>query len=205
VQVGNAYVNRHITGAIVQRQPFGGWKQSSVGGGPKAGGPHTVAAFVRTRPTVIDVDAASASYREAWSTRFSTEHDPSGLRSERNVLRYRPLGHVLLLDGDDTPTGAIEAARAAAAICGVGATVSHVDDPDARGAACLSSPRPDRVRLLTAVGDELLRACHRDGITVDRTPVSADGALELIHWVREQAISETRHRYGRIRPDLAQG
>jgi RHH-type transcriptional regulator, proline utilization regulon repressor / proline dehydrogenase / delta 1-pyrroline-5-carboxylate dehydrogenase len=29
VEVGNAYVNRHITGAIVQRQPFGGWKRSS--------------------------------------------------------------------------------------------------------------------------------------------------------------------------------
>ena len=28
VEVGNAYVNRHITGAIVQRQPFGGWKAS---------------------------------------------------------------------------------------------------------------------------------------------------------------------------------
>ena len=26
VEVGNAYVNRHITGAIVRRQPFGGWK-----------------------------------------------------------------------------------------------------------------------------------------------------------------------------------
>ena len=36
VEVGNAYVNRHITGAIVQRQPFGGWKRSSVGCGPKA-------------------------------------------------------------------------------------------------------------------------------------------------------------------------
>ena len=37
VEVGNAYVNRHITGAIVQRQPFGGWKRSSVGPGAKAG------------------------------------------------------------------------------------------------------------------------------------------------------------------------
>ncbi|MFP9072269.1 aldehyde dehydrogenase family protein, partial [Enterococcus faecalis] len=33
VEVGNAYVNRHITGAIVQRQPFGGWKASVVGPG----------------------------------------------------------------------------------------------------------------------------------------------------------------------------
>ena len=34
-QVGNAYVNRHITGAVVQRQPFGGWKGSSMGPGVK--------------------------------------------------------------------------------------------------------------------------------------------------------------------------
>ncbi|WP_309103917.1 bifunctional proline dehydrogenase/L-glutamate gamma-semialdehyde dehydrogenase [Microbacterium sp.] len=40
VQAGNLYVNRAITGAIVQRQPFGGWKRSSVGPGAKAGGPN---------------------------------------------------------------------------------------------------------------------------------------------------------------------
>ncbi|WP_396657971.1 proline dehydrogenase family protein [Microbacterium oxydans] len=40
VQAGNLYVNRGITGAIVQRQPFGGWKRSSVGPGAKAGGPN---------------------------------------------------------------------------------------------------------------------------------------------------------------------
>ena len=43
VEVGNAYVNRGITGAIVERQPFGGWKNSSVGPGAKAGGPNYVA------------------------------------------------------------------------------------------------------------------------------------------------------------------
>ncbi|UWF77304.1 MULTISPECIES: bifunctional proline dehydrogenase/L-glutamate gamma-semialdehyde dehydrogenase [Microbacterium] len=37
-QAGNLYVNRGITGAIVQRQPFGGWKRSSVGPGAKVGG-----------------------------------------------------------------------------------------------------------------------------------------------------------------------
>ncbi len=39
-EAGNLYVNRAITGAIVQRQPFGGWKRSSVGTGTKAGGPN---------------------------------------------------------------------------------------------------------------------------------------------------------------------
>ena len=37
LQVGNLYLNRTITGAVVGRQPFGGFKLS--GGGTKAGGP----------------------------------------------------------------------------------------------------------------------------------------------------------------------
>jgi len=43
VEAGNLYVNRGITGAIVQRQPFGGWKRSSVGATAKAGGPNYLA------------------------------------------------------------------------------------------------------------------------------------------------------------------
>ncbi|MDJ0355016.1 bifunctional proline dehydrogenase/L-glutamate gamma-semialdehyde dehydrogenase [Paenarthrobacter sp. PH39-S1] len=40
IEAGNLYVNRGITGAIVRRQPFGGWKKSAVGAGGKAGGPN---------------------------------------------------------------------------------------------------------------------------------------------------------------------
>lgn len=43
VEVGNSYINRGITGAIVERQSFGGWKDSSIGSGAKAGGPNYVA------------------------------------------------------------------------------------------------------------------------------------------------------------------
>lgn len=42
VEAGNCYINRGITGAIVQRQPFGGCKESSFGPGAKAGGPNYV-------------------------------------------------------------------------------------------------------------------------------------------------------------------
>ena len=38
VEAGNAYINRGITGAIVRRQSFGGWKKSAIGAGTKAGG-----------------------------------------------------------------------------------------------------------------------------------------------------------------------
>lgn len=60
VQVGNAYVNRGITGAIVQRQSFGGWKQSSVGLGSKAGGPNYVMLFGRWEDDTVGADAAVA-------------------------------------------------------------------------------------------------------------------------------------------------
>ncbi|MGK9147924.1 bifunctional proline dehydrogenase/L-glutamate gamma-semialdehyde dehydrogenase [Plantibacter flavus] len=43
VQAGNLAVNRATTGAIVQRQPFGGWKRSALGGGAKLGGPNALA------------------------------------------------------------------------------------------------------------------------------------------------------------------
>ena len=36
-RVGNLYINRKITGALVHRQPFGGFKLSGIGS--KAGGP----------------------------------------------------------------------------------------------------------------------------------------------------------------------
>ena len=37
LRAGNVYLNRHITGAVVGRQPFGGYGMSGVGS--KAGGP----------------------------------------------------------------------------------------------------------------------------------------------------------------------
>ncbi len=56
VQAGNLYVNRHITGAIVQRQPFGGWKRASVGSGAKAGGPNYLVALGSWRDAPAQVD-----------------------------------------------------------------------------------------------------------------------------------------------------
>jgi RHH-type proline utilization regulon transcriptional repressor/proline dehydrogenase/delta 1-pyrroline-5-carboxylate dehydrogenase len=44
---GNLYLNRTITGAIVERQPFGGFKMS--GGGTKAGGPEYLQNFLIPR------------------------------------------------------------------------------------------------------------------------------------------------------------
>jgi RHH-type proline utilization regulon transcriptional repressor/proline dehydrogenase/delta 1-pyrroline-5-carboxylate dehydrogenase len=50
--VGNLYVNRHITGAMVARQPFGGNRLS--GTGTKAGGPDYLLNFVEPRVVTED-------------------------------------------------------------------------------------------------------------------------------------------------------
>ena len=44
---GNLYINRKITGALVGRQPFGGFRLSGVGS--KAGGPDYLLQFVEPR------------------------------------------------------------------------------------------------------------------------------------------------------------
>ncbi len=142
IEAGNLYVNRHITGAIVRRQPFGGWKASSVGPGAKAGGPNYVLQLARwrekARPAVGDeplpepmavllerclaqlagsdardlVQASAASYARAWRRHFGREHDPSAVLGEDNVFRYRPCRRVIV-------RGSIEREDAAVTLCQV--------------------------------------------------------------------------------------
>ena len=52
-EVGNLYINRTITGAIVARQPFGGYKLSGVGS--KAGGPDYLLQFLDPRTVTENI------------------------------------------------------------------------------------------------------------------------------------------------------
>ena len=45
IEVGNLYINRTPTGAVIRRQPFGGFKHSGIGS--KAGGPDYLQQFMR--------------------------------------------------------------------------------------------------------------------------------------------------------------
>ncbi len=47
IEAGNLYINRGITGALVDRHPFGGFKMSGVGS--KAGGPDYLRQFMEPR------------------------------------------------------------------------------------------------------------------------------------------------------------
>jgi RHH-type proline utilization regulon transcriptional repressor/proline dehydrogenase/delta 1-pyrroline-5-carboxylate dehydrogenase len=151
IEAGNLYVNRPITGAIVGRQPFGGWKASSVGPGAKAGGPNYVlqlahwrqaslpagheaplpepigALLERCLAAVPDAEArallraSAADYARAWRGHFGREHDPMAIRGERNVFRYRPCRRVIVRG---PTTGALGQVVLAAGVAGAPLTVS---------------------------------------------------------------------------------
>lgn len=198
VEVGNAYVNRGTTGAVVRRQPFGGWKRSSVGPGTKAGGPSYLLQFAR-----IDddwpIERVRASYEAAWAAEFSREHDPSGLRAESNVLRYRPVSRVVARH-DGTRPDMLERCRVAAAVTGVPLVESdaRVVDESTFVSALRSD---DRVRLLVPSDDGLLRSLVDSGVWFDPAEPCGHGRVELVKWVREQAVSRTLHRHGRLPED----
>ena len=125
IRAGNLYVNRGTTGAIVQRQPFGGWKRSVVGATTKAGGPNylvglsdwrrtaSTATASPTEGNVIAILKAAASSltpdeqaflarsassdEQAWEDEYSRAADVQGLRAERNVLRYRPFDDAIVV------------------------------------------------------------------------------------------------------------
>ncbi len=125
MRAGNLYVNRDTTGAIVGRQPFGGYQASSFGPGAKAGGPNYVAQLVhlrdrrrRTRREVALLPAvellcgrlraelpehsfarlrqAAAEYAAALEDHFGRDHEPIEVLGQVNVFGYRELSGLLV-------------------------------------------------------------------------------------------------------------
>jgi RHH-type proline utilization regulon transcriptional repressor/proline dehydrogenase/delta 1-pyrroline-5-carboxylate dehydrogenase len=195
VDAGNLYVNRAITGAIVRRQPFGGWKRSAMGPGAKAGGPNYVASLGRWR----DDDASRVpDYAAAWAQHFAQDHDPSGLTAESNVFRYVPFHRpVVVRVGDGATEHDIQRCQLAAKVAGVTLVIAR--DGDDEFIARVRNLRAGKVRVLGRVADAIYAACDEHGIVIDDAPVSSIGRIEMLHWVREQSVTQTMHRYGNVR------
>jgi RHH-type proline utilization regulon transcriptional repressor/proline dehydrogenase/delta 1-pyrroline-5-carboxylate dehydrogenase len=204
VQVGNAYVNRPTTGAIVRRQPFGGWKRSSVGPAVKAGGPGYVLSLCSwSDPAGFTGDdrlaVAAERYARAW-VMLGSPQDPSGLESERNELRHLPCPTVVLRVEQGADPDDVRLCELAARTTGTPIVTSHHrhEDLDAL-AARLPTISPSRVRVLGAVPPRLWSIAVECGVHVVADRPVADGEVELRRWVREQAVSITNHRHGNTR------
>ncbi|UVJ40108.1 proline dehydrogenase family protein [Arthrobacter sp. CJ23] len=247
IQAGNLYVNRGITGAIVQRQPFGGWKKSAVGAGTKAGGPNYLIGLGSWLPaepkaqrgTVLQGaaarllaaaksagDAVSAteatalqqalfSDAAAWDAEFGTRKDVSALTAERNVFRYRPVPVTVRLSEGERLSELLRVV-AAGAVAGSALKVSsaaglpdalvsvfaslgvsvRIED-DAAWLARASAFDAGRIRLIGGDSSALSAALGgRPDVAIYHGTVTPAGRIELLPFLREQAVSITAHRFG---------
>ena len=244
MQVGNAYINRVITGAIVRRQPFGGWNHSSMGPGAKAGGPNYLTMLgsweekalpqkLRTPGERISglveklcselpdcakrIRSAAGSQAKWWMEEFGVDHDPSRVYGENNTFRYIPMKGILArvenMSDDD-----VAILLLGAKLCGVllhlsiGASRPWIQKMHGYYASLtveteaeLIGRMPEAlqgVRFLrgTDISEALVNAAHARDVEVLDRPVLANGRLELLGYFREQAVSETVHRYGNLIP-----
>jgi RHH-type proline utilization regulon transcriptional repressor/proline dehydrogenase/delta 1-pyrroline-5-carboxylate dehydrogenase len=205
VQAGNLYINRGTTGAVVQRQPFGGWRRSSVGPTAKTGGDHYVRALRQWTP-LTDATTSIASAQAWWLEVGSRAVDQSGLRVERNYQRYRRHAKAIAVRIDDSVNEAHATfLKFLANEIGITFVVSspsvnaHFENATIELVSSLVARAPSfsRVRWLTMESAPTVQFLER-GITVDRRPLAQRGDVETPRWLLEQSVAITHHRYGNV-------
>jgi len=239
IQAGNVYVNRGTTGAIVQRQPFGGWKKAAVGAGSKAGGPNYLVGLAEWTDATVQtstsldalassavalVDGADAEWLrgalatdiDALAAEFGIVRDATGLVTEQNALRYQALPVTIRYEGGRVAellrvaaagarlrarvTVSTASALPAPVVTWLGAHDVVVVTEDAQawaGHARRLAAAGGRVRLIGA--DALETATAVEGspsLAIYANPVVSAGRVEMLTFVREQAVSITAHRFG---------
>ncbi len=211
IEAGNLYINRGITGAVVNRQPFGGMKLSAFGPGLKAGGPNYCMQFM----TITDKDGSDTNYVKSYAEWYEKEFRHARniqpkIRGEQNVFRYLPLsrGMVLRLFGDETLEH-IQMVKLAAKTVGTPLTISASPDHPLMGQFagdirqesleefCQGLNRFDRIRTISKeVPDVVFVAAARCNRYIAQSLPVKDGRVELAFYIKEQSISNEYHRYG---------
>jgi RHH-type proline utilization regulon transcriptional repressor/proline dehydrogenase/delta 1-pyrroline-5-carboxylate dehydrogenase len=205
VEAGNLYVNRGITGAVVNRQPFGGWKRSSVGPTSKAGGPHYINNLRNWEVLSSSFEAISTSH-QWWNSAGNKAIDHAGLNVERNYQRHLPSrrGIVVRVDSavskewiayinwviQESSTSVEFSSSEKVAHC-----PSARIETDEELIARISSK--EKVRWLANATPPTLKFLEM-GVSVDSRPLAQNGVVEIPRWLLEQSVSITNHRYGNV-------
>ena len=203
VEAGNLYVNRGVTGAIVNRQPFGGWRRSSVGATAKAGGANYVATLRNWNQMKHFLPMKEAANKWLKST-GALAIDHSGLSVEQNIQRYRRFkrGFLVRIESGTSKDeldflnwlkidlGIMTRLSSDSLIPGLANLVVESTEEFAHHAMEF-----DRVRWLSAEVPPVYELM-KNGISCDRRPITSRGDIEISRWFLEQSVSITQHRYG---------
>jgi RHH-type proline utilization regulon transcriptional repressor/proline dehydrogenase/delta 1-pyrroline-5-carboxylate dehydrogenase len=182
---------------------------------------------LRAQPQEGDarIVAAVLSYEGQQREEFGAEHDHFRLVGQDNVRRYLPVGSVRVRVHADDASFDVFARACAAHVAGCAVVVStppgldspavgrleqlteswaaaieFVEETDAQLAQAIGEGQVDRVRYSAPdrASLEVLQAGNAANGCVVAVPVSAEGRLELLWYVREQSISTDYHRYGNL-------
>jgi RHH-type transcriptional regulator, proline utilization regulon repressor / proline dehydrogenase / delta 1-pyrroline-5-carboxylate dehydrogenase len=224
IEAGNIYINRGITGAIVGRQPFGGFKDSCFGPGAKAGGPDYVRQMTICRASALReqevLEQREGDYERAFDEHFRGVYSGTEAYGEENFVRYLPAPTAVVL-GESAEAVDIRFALKARRLCKSPYPLMILDGPGAnRIAHVLGAERVDSltldsdglvsraeelgVRRLRVIGKpttQLLGRLGNSNISALLDPVSDVGRQELLYYLRAQSISYSYHRHGN--PHLA--
>jgi len=167
---------------------------------------------------------AVKSYLYHVESEFSREIDYFHLRGQDNILRYLPVGKVVVRLHTNDSLFETLARIAAVKITGCRLWISvpkDLDNPVTRflhakegqrmvGNAPIfyeldedmlkSLPGIDRIRYAAPdrVSPEVFEAAAATGFYIARTPVMMDGRIELLQYYRQQSICHNYHRYGNL-------
>ena len=169
--------------------------------------------------------AAALSYERNHREEFAAEHDHFKLVGQDNIRRYLPAGSVRVRVHASDTAFELFARACAAHVAGCRVVIStppglespsvklleelteswagaieFVGETDAQLAQAIRERQTDRVRYAAPdrPPDEVLQAGNEMGGCVNGRPVSGEGRLELLWYVREQSISTDYHRYGNL-------
>ena len=203
IEAGNLYVNRGVTGAVVNRQPFGGWKKSSVGATAKAGGANYVATLRNWNQMKHFLPMKEAANKWLKSV-GGLAIDHTSLNVEQNLQRYRQYkqGFLIRIESGTSKDeldflswlkndlGVITRLSSDSLIPRLPNLVVESVEEFAQHAKEF-----DRVRWLSAEIPPVYELM-KNGISCDRRPITLRGDIEIARWFLEQSVSITQHRYG---------
>ena len=162
--------------------------------------------------------ASVANYAHWWK-RMRQDRDPTKIVGQDNFFRYLPRkGIVFRIDDHSNPLDVLRVC-AAALTCGAELEVSWsskesksspfnwfdlvpilrvVDENESQFIEKVANGRVQRVRLVHPASAKLHFAAAESGTHIVDAPVLANGRFELLHYLREVAISIDYHRYGNL-------
>jgi RHH-type proline utilization regulon transcriptional repressor/proline dehydrogenase/delta 1-pyrroline-5-carboxylate dehydrogenase len=168
---------------------------------------------------------AIRSYLYHFETEFGTAKDYFHLRGQDNLVRYLPLGRVIIRVHAEDDLFEVLARIAAARIAGCRPQLSlpengEADDvadflQHAHGQRLLGGitvyhhsnealiarmPQVDRIRYASParVPADVRQAAAAIGFYIADSPVLMEGRLELLHYFRNQSVCDSYHRYGNL-------